>query len=93
MLPFDLPSVLLLGVSRIVSRRDICRKKNLRYQLPLTLNLKPFVNRFDILLSLKGEDSYGASLVFARSLRWVPPTTALVRRRTTKRLYFRAIRP
>src|SRR6267378_5690020 len=35
------------------------------------------------LLSLKGEDSYGLSLVFARGRRWVPPTTALLQRRTT----------
>jgi hypothetical protein len=44
----------------------------------------------DILLTLKDEDSYGAGFW---SLRWVPPTTALVQRRTTKRLYFWAGRP
>ena len=47
----------------------------------------------DILLSLKGEDSYGLSLVFAKGRRWVPPTTALLQRRTTKRLHFWAARP
>src|SRR6184192_4021153 len=31
--------------------------------------------------------------VFPRRLRWVPPTTALLQRRTTKRLYFWAARP
>ncbi len=32
-------------------------------------------------------------LVLRESLQWVPPTTALLQRRTTKRLNFRAIRP
>src|SRR2546429_3795747 len=31
--------------------------------------------------------------VFPRWLCWVPPTTALLQRRTTKRLYFWAARP
>src|SRR5207249_11479888 len=31
--------------------------------------------------------------VFPRRLRWVPPTTALLQRRTTKRLYFWAGSP
>ena len=42
----------------------------------------------DVLPAASGEDSYGAPLVLTRSLRWVPPTTALLQRRTTKRLYF-----
>src|SRR5216110_195328 len=32
-------------------------------------------------------------LFLPRWLRWVPPTTALLQRRTTKRLYFWAARP
>jgi hypothetical protein len=50
---------------------------------------------FDILLSLKvtGEDSYGVSLVLRDGFGWVPPTTALLQRRTTKRLYFGPARP
>ena len=48
---------------------------------------------FDILLSLKEEDSYGLSLVFARWLRRVPPTAPLLQAWTTKRLSFWAARP
>ena len=46
----------------------------------------------DILLALKGQDSYGAGFwsgLFGGFL----PTTALLQRRTTKRLYFWAARP
>jgi hypothetical protein len=36
-----------------------------------------------------GGDSYGNSLGYRELLRWVPPTTSLLHRRTTKRLNFR----
>jgi hypothetical protein len=44
--------------------------------------------RFDILPAASGEDSYCLPLGSTRWLRRVPPTTALLQRRTTKRLYF-----
>jgi hypothetical protein len=43
-------------------------------------------------LRLKGEESYGAGF-WSGSLRRVAPKTALLQRRTTKRLYFWATRP
>src|ERR1700730_9108312 len=52
-----------------------------------TFNLKRGVLVFDVLLSPKGEDSYGVSLVFARSLRRVP-TTPYFRRGQQKGLTF-----
>src|SRR6267154_3084290 len=42
----------------------------------------------DILLSLKEEDSYGLSLVFARWLRRVPPTAPYFRRGQRRGLTF-----
>jgi hypothetical protein len=46
----------------------------------------------DILLALKGEDSYGAGF-WSGLFGGLTATTALLRRRTTKRLYFWAARP
>ncbi len=46
-------------------------------------------NHFDILAAINGSDSYGNSLGYREMLRWVPPTTGLLHRRTTKRLNFR----
>ena len=64
-----------------------------RYRRLLFLDvLSSSVQSFDILLSLKGR-GFLRSRMLVRSLRWVPPTTALLQRRTTKRLYFRAVRP
>src|SRR5207253_10169342 len=58
---------------------------------------------FDTPPAASGEDSSSppqaariptaSRFVFPRWLRWVPPTTALLQRRTTKRLYFWAARP
>jgi hypothetical protein len=47
----------------------------------------------DILPAINGEDSYGASLVFAKSLRRVPGPSALLRYSYLPRRYFRAVRP
>src|SRR5260370_33952914 len=49
-------------------------------------------SRVDILLSLKGRGFLRPPAGFAGWLRWVPPTDALLQRRTTKRLHFWAAR-